>query len=574
MSRQNTEIPGDVSVLGNVNVAVDANVNGNATVGHDLVVKGWLDAPNIKGAMKGIFATVEELKAAYPNPRPGWFAFVGNALPAAIWRVENGVWIDTGEIGGGVSPDKDVLDAYIEQFKKLIEEFGEGYDWANGAFLSRVADDVAKGRITFEQVLTAAAMAFLKDGAHFGEFISGMYAGKGARIDKDGNTEVESLRVRSFMEVMELIINRLSALEGDQLLTEGDTIERIEECVDGTFNLYLHPKYEGYFTAQAEHNVLKGIYNTLAQGGGQYYTSWMRVNTVNAAANIINVSVYADEDVPAGRNFPPVEMMRFARWGNQTDPRRQSCLYLSSTEGRIVKLTGVTKPIIDASNYGATFGTVPEFLLEMFPNIRQDQDYIYARGLFVQDLQQVDYQGRPVVTYVDRGVWQPGTTYYNEERNAFTGIYETSDVWHCGCKWRCMKTGTTQEPRWNATDWAMVEGNPHFTVDFAPVNTVFRPSDIDMRLDIIAQLYNQDVTADIADEDVVWTRYSEDADGNPRAASDNVWALRHANAGKSVRITTEDIDYNGRIPKVVRFTATVTLRDGRDATAAFTFKSI
>lgn len=471
----------------------------------------------------------------------------------------------------------------IKEFQTVTEKVKAGYaDVANDLttnspvrkeFISRLADDIAKGHITFEQGLTALAKAYFKDGAEFGNFLSG-FAGSGAKIDANGFGEFQGLKVNGFLEVLELIVNRLTALEGDQLLTEGDTIETLEECIDGTFNLYLHPKYEGYFTAQAEHNVLKGIYNTLAQGGGQYYTSWMRVNTVNAAANVINVSVYADEDVPGGKNFPPVEMMKFARWGNQTDTTRQSCLYLSSTEGRIVKLTGVTKPIIDASNYGATFGTVPEFLLEMFPDIRQDQDYVYARGLFVQDLQQIDYQGRPIVSFIDRGPWQQGVTYYCEKHNPSTGIYETSDVWHHGCKWRCMKTGTTQEPRWNATDWAMVEGNPHFTVEFAPVNTVFRPTNIDMTLDIIAQLYNQDVTDDILDEDVVWERYSEDADGNPRPLSDNAWALAHAAAGKSVRITTADIDFNGRMPKVVRFTATVTLRDGRDATAAFTFTSI
>lgn len=424
-------------------------------------------------------------------------------------------------------------------------------------FLSKLQDDIAKGHITFEQ------------GASFGEFVKGLYAGKGAAIDKDGNAEVESLRVRSYMEVMELIVNRLSALEGDQLLTEGDTIERVVLNDDGTYDLYLKAKWDGYFTAQAEGNVLKGIYNTLAEGSGNYYTSWMRVNTVNAAMNLINVSLYADEDVPGGQNFAPEEMMKIARWGNQTDTTRQSCLYLSSTEGRIVKLTGVTKPIIDASNYGATFGTLPEFLHELGLPINPDQDYMYARGLVVQDLIHVDYKGRPMVTIVDTGQWVSGKMYYFETINPDTGIIETHDAWHYGCKWRCMKTGTTQEPRWNSTDWAMVEGNPEFTVEFEPVNTVFRVTNIDMTLQIVARIYNRDVTADILDEDVIWSRYSEDSEGNVRLLSDNVWAHNHAGAGKSVHITTADIDWDGgALPKKIRFTATVTLRDGEEATAA------
>lgn len=428
-------------------------------------------------------------------------------------------------------------------------------------FLSKLKDDVAKGRITFEQ------------GAEFGDFISG-FAGSGAKIDANGYGEFQGLKVNGFLEVLELIINRISAIEGDQLLTEADTIESIVENADGTYDLYLHSKYDGYFTAQKEGNVVKGIYNTLDQGGGSYYTSWMRINTVNTAQNRVNVSIYDDEDVPGGKNFAPIEMMRFARWGNQTDKSRQSCLYLSSTEGRIVKLTGVTKPIIDETNYGATFGTVPDFLKSMGLPLREDQDYIYGRGIVVQDFIQVDYKGRPVPTIVDRGAWIAGETYYFEEKNPDTGILETSDVWHYGCRWRCMKKGTMQEPRWNAIDWAFIEGNPDFTVEFEPVNTIFRVNNIDMTLSIVAWMHNRDITADILDADVVWTRYSEDADGYPRPASDNIWALNHAGAGKSIHITTVDIDYNGRIPKKVRFTATVTLRDGVEAVAALSLIDI
>ena len=70
-------------------------------------------------------------------------------------------------------------------------------------FLSRIADDIAEGRITFQQGLTAVGLAIFKDGAHFGEFIKSLYAGKGAGIDKDGNAEFETVRVRSYFEAME-----------------------------------------------------------------------------------------------------------------------------------------------------------------------------------------------------------------------------------------------------------------------------------------------------------------------------------------------------------------------------------
>ena len=443
-------------------------------------------------------------------------------------------------------------------------------------FLSRIADDVAQGKITFEQGLIAVGMVIFQDGAEFGEFVKSLYAGKGAGIDKDGNAEFESVRVRTYFEAVELIINRLSAIEGDQILTEADTIERVVDLGDNCYGLYLHPKWEGYFTAQAVGSVLKGIINNLgaiamgkpSQGNVAMYTSWMRVNSVNPASNYIEVTLYPDEETPAMRNFPPCELMKIARWGSQTDPRRQSCLYLSSTDGRIVHLSGVTKPIIDQTNFASTFGTMPDFIKQLTDRdgnplpLRDNLDYAYIGGLVVQDVIRIDFQGKPIVTYVDRGPWYAAANYYCEAKNPTTGVWETSDVWYMGCKWRCCKNLTKTKPRWNNTDWAMVEGNPDFTVEFADTDYLFDPDRFAVTLTIIAKLHNIDVTADILDADVIWTRYSEDADGNERVASDNAWALKRAGAGKSINLTADDVDFNGYVPKVLRYTATVTLRDG------------
>ena len=429
-------------------------------------------------------------------------------------------------------------------------------------FLSRLVDDVAKGNITFEQAIKVLGLASFGGGAEFGEFIKSLYAGKGAGIDANGNAEFESVRVRSYFECLELIVNRLSAIEGDQILTEADTIESVYDLGNNCYGLHLRSKWDGYFTAQRENNVLKGIINTLAAGSGLYYPCWMRVNSVNTANNYIEVTAYPDEDTPAGTNYPPCADMKIARWGNQTDKTRQSCIYLSSTEGRIARLTGVTKPIIEPENYGATFGTLPEFLRSMDLPIVDGQDYVYARGLIVQDIIRIDYKGKPISEVIDRGPWAAGAAYYCEALNPETGIYEISDVWYMGCKWRCAKTGTTTAPAWNNTDWAMVEGNPQFTVEFADTDYIFDPDRFSLTLSIIARLYNMDITDDILPADVEWTRYSEDANGVPRTASDNAWALKRAGAGKSISLTIEDCDLNGYMPRTLKFIATVTLRDG------------
>lgn len=464
--------------------------------------------------------------------------------------------------------DSDGNVAYQQLTEKVKAGFADSaYDLTEDSpvrrqFLSRLADDVAEGNITFEKMITVLGLSVFKDGAQFGEFYKSLYAGTGAGIDTHGNAEFESVRVRSYFECLELIINRLSSIEGDQILTEGDTIESVDDLGDNCYGLHLKSKWDGYFTAQYPNNVLKGIINTLATGSGIYCTSWMRVNSVNTANNYIEVTLYPGNETPAGQNYPPCEMMKIARWGNQTDTTRQSCIYLSSTEGRIVRLTGVTKPIIDATNYGATFGALPDFLQSMDLPIVEGQDYVYARGIIVQDVIRLNYQGKPISEIVDRGQWKADGKYYCEDQNPVTGVYEISDVWYMGCKWRCAKTGTKTAPAWNNTDWAMVEGNPEFTVSFADTDYIFDPDKFALTLSIIAKLYNMDVTADVLDADVQWTRYSEDATGAERIASDQAWALKRANAGKNLNLTIADCDFNGYVPKTLKFIATVTLRDG------------
>ena len=449
---------------------------------------------------------------------------------------------------------------------------------ARQQFLSRLYNDVAAGNITFQQAIYVLGVAHFQGEAQFGTFVKSLYAGSGAGIDNLGNAEFESVRVRTYFEAVELIINRLSAIEGDQLLTEADTIESVTDIGDNCYRLKLHSKWDGYFTAQAQNNVLKGIINNLGATALGYtspgtnaamYTSWMRVNSVNAAANTIEVVMYPDIDTPAGHNFPPCELMKIARWGNQTDTTRQSCIYLSSTEGRIVKLTGVTKPIIDATNYGATFGSLPDFVRTLTDDngnllpIREGLDYMYIPGIVVMDIIRLNkWTMKPVCEFVDRGEWIAGESYYFEALNPVTGIYEISDVWYYGCKWRCCKNLTQTAPRWNNTDWAMLEGNPDFTVEFNDTDVLFDPDRFDLTLYIIAKLHNQDITSDILAVDVVWTRYSEDNNGVQRVASDNAWAIRRANAGKSIHLTAADMDFDGNGPKTVRITATVTLRDG------------
>lgn len=92
-SNPTKQIDGDVAVGRNVNIGGKANIRGSAKIGHNLKVEGWLDAPNVKGPNKGLFKTAVQLREAYPNPHEGWWALVGDTLPAHVYMADGGSWV-------------------------------------------------------------------------------------------------------------------------------------------------------------------------------------------------------------------------------------------------------------------------------------------------------------------------------------------------------------------------------------------------------------------------------------------------------------------------------------------------
>lgn len=121
---QTTQIDGDVSVGRNVALGGGFISQGKGRVKGDLVVDGWLDAKNIKGVFKGIYLTVDKLKADFPEPEDGWWAIVGKNIPGPIYAADNGKWVATGEIGGQptISGDE-YYESLFEVLQYLTEEF-------------------------------------------------------------------------------------------------------------------------------------------------------------------------------------------------------------------------------------------------------------------------------------------------------------------------------------------------------------------------------------------------------------------------------------------------------------------
>ena len=486
---------------------------------------------------------------------------------------------------------KQMVDSVKGETVKQLESLAGG---GNGGFnasitdklyLSKFNDDTAKGKITFEDVakfvkgLTSESLSRFKSGATFGDFIQGMLLGTGARIDELGNGEFESITSRSSIIAKELIVNRQTAMESNFVFTESGLIEKVTEIPatteDGntTYDLQLQQRWDGDFTAFEENDVVLATVNTLASGGGEYYDIWIRVLSVNTVSNTITVVCYPDDECPSGKNNPPCELARLIRWGNAVDEDRQSCWYISSSEGLLVWLDHVTKPIIDKTNYSLAMGKLPDaldFLFKDFPTANKRDGAFYAKWMMAQSFQQVDYEGNPIYTTRDRGVWSLETAKGDKPYRNGDGLIDT--VYYLGCKWQCLKDKTTNAPTYSSTDWAFVEGNPYFEMEMLSSNYwSFKLSDIRAvdtdgsykaftTLSVVGKLYNQDVTD--AMTNVVWTRDSGDV------TADNKWAVSHAKQGTSLPLTYEDLGSNAYKVGSVTFTCSAEIKDGETLMSA------
>ena len=445
-------------------------------------------------------------------------------------------------------------------------------------FISKITDDTAKGTITWEKVqkflqgLTAEDLSQFKKGATFGDFIQGMLFGTGGRIDELGNAEFESITSRSSIIAKELIVNRQTAMESNFVFTESGMVESVMEipaAAEGgnvTYDLKLQKRWENDFTAFKENDVVLASINTLAENG-KYYDMWLRVLSVNTVTNTITVVCYPDNECPSKKNYPPCELARLIRWGNPVDEDRQSCWYISSSEGLLVWLDHVTKPIIDKSNYSVAIGKLPDalhFIFANYPLADKRDGAFYAKYLAVQNIIRTDYEGNVKQDVVDRGKWSLDTAKGENPYRCTTN--EVHDVWHYGCRWRCLEDETQKEPKYSGTGWAFVEGNPEFTIDVTSSegwrfsrNYIFGKRD-DLGelapftiIHLYGKLYNQDVTEYLTN--IVWTRDT----GDP--AKDNQWAQQIAQRKDQLTLPLKGSDlgehWSNDIPCVFKVTAEI-----------------
>lgn len=371
MSTSNEDIQGNASVSrnaqvigGDTNVGGNAKVNGNVFVGHNLIVKGWVDAPNLKGPMKGLYASEESLKAAYPNPMPGWFALVGNALPADVWRVDGRKWVSTGEKYGDIGSELSTELIGLDDTTVPTDRNAFSALRSLAQFLSKVEPDTAQKLIRF------------LEGVEYGKFVSGIM-GQGGKIDGYGNGELQSLVLHKWLEVPELRFNRIEVSIGnDWKAPGGGIIDSVVPDKDddgnlllsGTITLHLE---DGEVGAVAVDDICQGIYHDSVDlsNNATADTDDSRGNFTFAGFHTVYFRI--TEIVEMGRNsifryvlrpiserwrttFHPSAQMHFVGYGNFSDKKRQTSRYSTRTYERYLK--GVADWEFTAYNIAAQFG--------------------------------------------------------------------------------------------------------------------------------------------------------------------------------------------------------------------------
>ena len=336
--------------------------------------------------------------------------------------------------------------------------------------LSRTDNDTANGHIRFLQGLTSETMVKLMGGADFGNFLSGYIGGYGGRIDGEGNGELESLMVRSFLEVPELRFNRVTVKVGDEWRTNGGGIvERVEPDLTGTGGyantgtLWLHLEDGEAGTLQVN-DKCKGIFHNIAGendtattddgAGGRTFkgfcTTYFVVTGVYNDGGLNNRITYElrpctsdgcwahdpDEQTSEVRStgirggFHPQAQMTVAQYSNATDTTRQSSTYYTTKYIRMLRqMTGWDEHLY---NVGLQMGGMN--LIESAYGTENERaahatDYfLWIDGsiCFSGTLDKVDSWGRPVEEYPDQGEFSLTADYYYNDLVHYNGI-----VWRC-----------------------------------------------------------------------------------------------------------------------------------------------
>lgn len=275
-------------------------------------------------------------------------------------------------------------------------------------YIRKDIDDTAKGKITFEDVITLLKGLQLGDGKSqisakglaklyafmTYNFVSGAY-GSGASIDNNGDAEMNSLFVRQFISAPKFVFNEISVTKAEQWNTNGyGTIESVDTK---KHIISLHLEGNDYGSLQVG-DICRGIYADIDNVHGAdkntegalddcnfvlhkgFFTTYFYVKKIITSEKGKFVFEYGkrSEATP-----DPCAYMDFAQYGSFTDDKRQSSMYFSSRGNSYIEvLDGVCNWEIYTENRVCRYGWLGGLAIK-----RRDGSYIHpsGNGIFVQD---------------------------------------------------------------------------------------------------------------------------------------------------------------------------------------------
>lgn len=259
------------------------------------------------------------------------------------------------------------------------------------------------------------------------EFLSGLL-GYGWMIDTQGNGELHSLSIRSFLEVPELRYNQVQIVGDELWVTAGGVISDVQAADSGRYTITLKLE-DGQTNPFAADDILKGIYH-VSTG---FSTIQMRVDSVAEDGTMIVT--------PRTPDLVPQKFMNIAKTGNFTNAARQRSILISSKQGRIQFMADVNDWEIAPSMVRMILGDTSGFVHPSFGDTSGYNAFL-ENILMTGRIFQKSADGtttKPVA--VNKGEWEAGTYYYYDE------------VTHKGSLWLCTADSTSEEPSASSIGW-------------------------------------------------------------------------------------------------------------------------
>ena len=291
-------------------------------------------------------------------------------------------------------------------------------------FISAVDDDTAEGNITFNKNIAVNGTAQYNDSTIFGNFVEGLL-GSGGKIDSSANAVLNSLTLRSFLEVPELRYKRVTSVQGDQIQScASGVVESV--AYDSSTNLGgIRWKLEdGEANPFQADDYIFGIFH-MESGNATTTTDDGKGNRTVAGFTTVYAHITAvsgdttDFELRSGTTAIPQVGMTFVQRGNRSDTTRQNFVYYGIYPRPYIRiLANVNAWEFTDSNIVMQLGYMGNF-----PSRTDLAGYsaylnnVYMTGIIKQIRQNGDVKNIPI--YI--GEYSESTQYYKDDEVTYGG---------------------------------------------------------------------------------------------------------------------------------------------------------